>query len=157
MAAASKPAMALECKTKTYTLTAHQCAGVDITVVDERFMEMSPKVCVGPSKTWTVYLSSPHVLHVKSSDERVCLNADIVRVAKCYKNCEFGDLRYCFPATCPFTYLPAGHYEITVPEQGAVPMAAGDKVEVSLVLEPVGTDFYDYLSILNGRDRTERC
>lgn len=149
--------MALECRVKNFDLGVYLCPDEDASPVDPLFGSPYPKTCIGPSGVWTVHIATPHILHVRSSDERVCLDAEVTRVAKCYKNCELGDFRYCLPSTCPFTYLPAGHYEIIIPEQGVVPVADGDTITATLVLEPVGTDFYDYLTIMNSTAGVPRC
>lgn len=138
-----------ECKGKHFDLPVSICADAP-AVYDPAFMPATQVTCVEGAEVWKTYLPSPHLLHVVTDDERVCVNVEVYRVAKCYANCEFGEYRYCLPQGCPLTYLPAGQYEIVIPRQGVYPVPAGSTLGVDILLEPVGSDFINYFYTVNG-------
>lgn len=65
-----------------------------------------------------VFLKRPHVLHtVGTTAGDHCVALCIERVIHCQDGCFYDEYAYDFPINCFFPILPAGEYDISVPDQ----------------------------------------
>lgn len=108
------------------------------------------QTCVPESAKQRVTLTAPHVLHVEQGTDARCIKVRVERVVQCMAGCDLDETSYCWPLGCPIALLPAGTYDIYIPAQSAYPLENGTEVETTVWFEPVGDDFVQILSTING-------